>query len=118
MTNGSSSIDLTFAALADPTRRAIVSGLRGGARSVGDLAAGLPVSRPAVSQHLRVLTDAGLLSVEQQGTRRMYALIPQSVADLRRYLDNLWDDALAAYAAEARRQARAKTRSQKKETKS
>jgi len=97
-----------LAALSDGTRRAIVGQLRGGARSVGDLAEALPVSRPAVSQHLRVLTDCGLLTVTRSGTRRLYAIAPLAVQDLRRYLDALWDDALAAYAAEAHRQAQQK----------
>lgn len=95
-------------ALADGTRRHIVQELRGGARSVGDLAQVVPVSRPAVSQHLKVLSDCGLLTVTQQGTRRLYAIAPDTVAELRAYLDGLWDDALAAFAAEARRQAAAK----------
>jgi len=112
MTNLSATPELALSALADPTRRAIVGHLRGGARSVGDLASDLPVSRPAVSQHLRVLTDSGLLSVVQDGTRRMYRIAPDAVAELRHYLDGLWDDALAAFAAEARRQAHAQTSDQ------
>jgi DNA-binding transcriptional ArsR family regulator len=84
-------------ALADPTRRAIVERLRQGPCPVGTLAAHLPVSRPAVSQHLRVLSDAGLLHVTCQGTRRIYALNPAGMADLRAYLDDLWGDALAAF---------------------
>jgi DNA-binding transcriptional ArsR family regulator len=91
-----------IAALADPTRQAIVGRLRAGPLPVCDLAAGLPVSRPAVSQHLRVLSDAGLLTVRVAGARRVYALDPAGVRALRSWLDDLWDDALAAYAAAAR----------------
>lgn len=87
-------------ALADPTRRAIVDRLRNGPRSVGQLAHGFDISRPAVSQHLRVLTEAGLLDVASAGTRRMYRLNPQGLAALRQYLDALWADAFAACEAE------------------
>lgn len=90
-------------ALADPTRRAIVEGLRRGPLPVGQLAAPLPVSRPAVSQHLKVLAAAGLVEVSPAGNRRIYRLSPRGVEGLRRYLDHLWDDALAAFAAEAHR---------------
>ena len=90
-----------IAALADPTRRVIVNRLRAGPLPVRALAYGLPISRPAVSQHLRILTDAGLLSVTAQGTRRIYAIRPDGIADLRTYLDDLWGDALAAFARAA-----------------
>ncbi|SLN19672.1 ArsR/SmtB family transcription factor [Roseisalinus antarcticus] len=93
-------------ALADPTRRAIVEALRAGPKPVGVIAGGLPVSRPAVSQHLRVLTDAGLARVTPKGNRRYYELAPEGVESLRRYLDTLWDDALAAFADAARKSAR------------
>lgn len=89
--------DMTIAALADPTRRQLLAALRGGPMPVGALADRLPVSRPAVSQHLRVLSDAGLLEVETVGTRRLYRLAPQGVDDLRQYLDSLWSDALIAF---------------------
>lgn len=89
--------DLTIAALADPTRRQVLAALRAGPMPVGALAECLPVSRPAVSQHLRVLSDAGLLEVEVAGTRRLYRIAPQGVDDLRRYLDSLWTDALDAF---------------------
>ncbi len=72
---------------------------------MGELAQKLPVSRPAVSQHLKILSDCGLLSVSRQGTRRLYAIAPAAVADLRAYLDQLWDDALCNFAAEAQHQA-------------
>jgi len=86
-----------MAALADTTRRAIFERLGQGERSVGELAHGLPVSRPAVSQHLRVLKDAGLVSERRDGTRRIYRVEPAGVAELRAYLDRFWSDALAAY---------------------
>lgn len=96
-------IDAVFAALADPTRRHILEALRERPRSVGELAGGLPVSRPAVSQHLRVLEMARLVKVEPRGTRRVYSLTPGGLDELRRYLEDLWYDALGAYADEIRR---------------
>jgi DNA-binding transcriptional ArsR family regulator len=93
-------------AIADPTRRAILERLRAGPLPVCDLARGLPVSRPAVSQHLRVLAEAGLLVATPQGTRRLYALDPRGMEPLRRWLDGLWDDALQQFAARARLQER------------
>jgi DNA-binding transcriptional ArsR family regulator len=86
-----------FAALGDPTRRAIFEQLRGGARSVGELAASLPVSRPAVSQHLRVLREAGLVSGRKDGTRRLYSVAPEGVAELREYVNTFWDEVLAEF---------------------
>lgn len=97
-------------ALADPTRREVFERLRQGPRSVGRLAEGLPVSRPAVSQHLRVLKGAGLVSEEKVGTRRVYRVELNGLAELRRYLDGFWDDALAAFQAEADGDARAPQR--------
>jgi DNA-binding transcriptional ArsR family regulator len=93
--------EVTIAALADPTRRAMIERLRQGPIAVGALAAEMPVSRPAVSQHLKVLSDAGLLRVTQKGTRRLYQLDPKGLAELRAYLDGLWDDALRRFAARA-----------------
>ncbi|MFO0986738.1 MAG: metalloregulator ArsR/SmtB family transcription factor [Alphaproteobacteria bacterium] len=87
-------------ALADPTRRLVFERLRGGARPVGALAAGLPVSRPAVSQHLKVLKEAGLVREERDGTRRFYSIDPAGLGALRRWLDGFWDTALDAFAAE------------------
>ena len=84
-------------ALADGTRRAIVSRLADGPQAVGQLAAGLPVSRSAVSQHLKVLKDAGLVSERAAGTRRLYRLNPVAVAALRDQLDTFWQRALASY---------------------
>ena len=93
--------DLLLASLADPTRRLIIERLRNGPHDVRNLADGLPVSRPAVSQHLKVLSDAGLLKVRRQGTRRIYALCPEAVAAMRTYLDGLWTDAFDRFAEEA-----------------
>jgi DNA-binding transcriptional ArsR family regulator len=84
-------------ALADGTRRAVLEQLRDGPLSVGDVAARLPVSRPAVSQHLRVLKEAGLVSDQRAGTRRLYRVEPDGIAELRDYLDEFWDHALAAF---------------------
>lgn len=99
--------ELAITALADPTRRLVLEALRAGPQPVGALAKSLPVSRPAVSQHLRVLSDAGLLTVRSEGTRRLYAIDPKGADALRRYLDTLWDDALAAYANAAKDRASA-----------
>ena len=88
-----------FNALADPTRRAIFERLRKGPLAVGRLARGMEVTRPAVSQHLKVLRDAGLVAGEQQGTRRLYRIDPRGIQTMRKYLDQFWDDALAAFAA-------------------
>ena len=88
---------LALDALADGTRRSVFEQLRDGPLSVGDLAARLPVSRPAVSQHLRVLKKAGLVSDRRAGTRRLYRVEPEGIAELRDYLDELWDQALAAF---------------------
>jgi DNA-binding transcriptional ArsR family regulator len=85
-------------ALADGTRRAIVSRLAEGPRAVGELAVGLPVSRSAVSQHLKVLKDAGLVTERAAGTRRIYRLNPIALAALRDQLDTFWQRALTSYA--------------------
>ncbi len=84
-------------ALGDPTRRAVFELLRGASRPVGELAERLPVTRPAVSQHLRVLKDAGLVTDQRFGTRRVYRIDPGGVAALRAYFDGFWTEALAAY---------------------
>ena len=86
-----------WGALGDRTRRAIVECLAERPRAVGDIAARLPVSRPAVSQHLKVLKDAGLVSEQAVGTRRIYRLNPSGVAALRDQLDTFWNRALAGY---------------------
>jgi DNA-binding transcriptional ArsR family regulator len=83
--------------LGDPTRRAIFELLARGPRTVGDLAKLLPVSRPAVSQHLRVLREGGLVVSRAQGTRRVYRLDPDGLNSLRGYLDQVWSDALGAF---------------------
>ena len=88
-------------ALADPTRREILERLRPGPLAVGELAKDLPVSRPAVSQHLRVLKDAGLVHETRAGTRRLYGVEVRGLAELRRYLDTFWGDVLQAFKAEA-----------------
>ena len=87
-----------WSALADGTRRAIVSRLADGPQAVGQLASGLPVSRSAVSQHLKILKDAGLVSERADGTRRVYRLNPTAVAALRDQIDTFWQRALASYA--------------------
>jgi DNA-binding transcriptional ArsR family regulator len=89
-----------FAALADPTRRQVLERLTAGGRSVGEIAAGLPVSRPAVSQHLKVLKEAGLVSDEAEGTRRVYRIDPHGLAEARAWLDQFWGVALTAFKAE------------------
>ena len=86
-----------WAALGDPTRRAIIAALAERPRAVGELAAELPVSRPAVSQALKILKDAGLVSERASGTRRIYRLNPTAVAALRDQLDTFWSRALASY---------------------
>src|SRR3954462_5524390 len=84
-------------ALGDPTRQAIFERLVEGPRPVGELAAELPVSRPAVSQHLKVLKDAGLVIDRKAGTRRLYQVDPAGLAILRTYLDQMWERSLAAF---------------------
>lgn len=84
-------------ALGDPTRRRILELVRDGARPVGEIAKHVPVSRPAVSQHLRVLKEAGLVRDRHEGTRRLYSVDPQGLSALRAYLERYWDVALAAF---------------------
>lgn len=90
-----------FDAMGDPTRRQVLELLRGGERAVVELAAELPVSRPAVSQHLRVLKGAGLVTERREGTRHLYRVDPEGLAILRTYLERMWDDSLAAFKAAA-----------------
>lgn len=90
-------------ALADPSRRQILERLSGAPSPVGRLAEGLPISRPAVSQHLRVLKAAGLVSETRAGARRVYRVEPQGLAELRDYLDGFWGDVLTAFRDEAER---------------
>jgi DNA-binding transcriptional ArsR family regulator len=93
-----------FLALADPTRRHVFERLRGGPQSVGKIAAGIPVSRPAVSQHLGVLKKAGLVRDRAEGTRRVYYIDPNGLAAIRIWLDGFWADALSAFAAEVEKE--------------
>jgi DNA-binding transcriptional ArsR family regulator len=95
--------DKALTALADPTRRAVFERLRRAPASVSKLAADLPVSRPAVSQHLRALKLAGLVSDRPVGTRRIYYIDPDGLGELRRWIDQFWDDALEAFKREAER---------------
>jgi DNA-binding transcriptional ArsR family regulator len=92
--------------LGDRTRREIFERLRSGPRAVGELADGLPVSRPAVSQHLRVLKEAGLVVDRKVGTRRLYEVAPDGLLDLRDWFDGFWSDALDAYKDVVERKAR------------
>src|SRR5689334_4194037 len=91
----------SFAALADPTRRSVMESLRSGPRAVGEIARGMPVSRPAVSQHLKVLKEAGLVTNRAEGTRRVYYLDPKGLAALRSWLDQFWEQALSDFQREA-----------------
>lgn len=91
------SYGLAIATLADPTRRAVFERLRQGPASVGEIASGLPVSRPAVSQHLKALKDAGLVRDEARGTARIYRIHAEGLRELRDWLDGFWDDALARF---------------------
>ena len=95
-------------ALGDPTRRAIFERLRSGPRAVGEIADELPISRPAVSQHLRVLKEAGLVTERRDGTRRLYRVDPDGVAALRTYFESFWTEALASFKAAAEDEQRRK----------
>jgi DNA-binding transcriptional ArsR family regulator len=97
--------------LADPTRRKVFERLRAGPRPVNVLAAGLPVSRPAVSQHLKVLKNAGLVEERSEGVRRIYSLRREGLVELREWLDSFWGDALEAFKIEAEQSHKAKPRS-------
>ena len=92
-----------FAALTDPTRRAVFERLRNGPRPVGEIALGLPVTRPAVSQHLKVLKEAGLVDDRSEGTRRIYQIDPKGLGAMRAWLDQFWETALTAFAEEVER---------------
>lgn len=84
--------------MSDPTRRKVLENLKGKPRTVAEIAAKMPVSRPAVSQHLKVLQNAGLVNVEAKGTRRYYSLRREGLDLLRTYLDGFWEDVVANYA--------------------
>jgi DNA-binding transcriptional ArsR family regulator len=92
-------------ALGDPTRRAVLERLRHGERSVGDIAEGMRVSRPAVSQHLKVLKAAHLVTDRAEGARRLYAVDSAGIAAVRRWADGFWDEPLAAFKEAAEREA-------------
>src|ERR1700716_101431 len=92
--------ETALAALADPTRRQVFERLKSGPQAVGAIARGMPVSRPAVSQHLRVLKEAGLVTDRPEGTRRVYHIDPQGLGALRAWLGPIWGQALAAFQAE------------------
>ena len=95
-------------ALGDRTRRAIFERLRSGPLAVGEIADELPVSRPAVSQHLRVLKEAGLVRERRDGTRRVYRVDPDGLGELRDYFDDFWSEALAAFKAAAEEERRSR----------
>jgi DNA-binding transcriptional ArsR family regulator len=95
--------DKALSALADPTRRRVFERLKSGPKAVGSIARGMPVSRPAVSQHLKALKEAGLVADRPEGTRRVYFIDPHGLGALRKWLDQFWDDALAAFQAEVER---------------
>ncbi|WP_309604986.1 metalloregulator ArsR/SmtB family transcription factor [Phenylobacterium sp.] len=103
MTNSFALTTRAFSALADPTRRAVFERLADGPRAVGELARDLPVSRPAVSQHLKVLREAGLVTDRPDGARRVYQIDPQGLGQIRAWLDRFWDEALEAFKAEVER---------------
>src|SRR5713101_1064656 len=92
-----------LSALADPTRRRIFERLKSGPQAVGAIARRMPVSRPAVSQHLKVLKEAGLVVDQPEGTRRVYCIDPDGLGSLRAWLDQFWDQALAAFQSEVER---------------
>ena len=104
MANAKAAANAALNALGDPTRRIVFEKLARGPKSVGELADALPVSRPAVSQHLKVLKDAGLVADEARGTRRVYRIDPQGLGPLRAWLDRFWATNLAAFAAEAEKE--------------
>ena len=96
--------DKALAALADPTRRALYERLRRREHAVGELARALGVTQPAVSQHLRVLRKARLVRERRAGTRHYFTAHHEGLAELRRYVESLWDDVLSAYAASSQKQ--------------
>ncbi len=95
------SYQATLEILADPTRRTLVERMRSGPRSVSDLAEGLPVSRPAVSKHLRLMREAGVVRMTEDGTRNFYELDLRTLDEVRSYLDSFWDASLASFKAAA-----------------
>jgi len=91
-----------LAALSDPTRRLVFERVLAGPRSVGEIARGLPISQPAVSQHLRILKDAGLVAERRDGTRRIYSADPAALGELRDYVDGMWRNALDRFSEAAK----------------
>ena len=106
--------DSALSALADPTRRAILELLREGPRSVGELAEAVPVTRPAVSQHLAVLRHARLVTEERQGTRHIYRAQAEGLQALRAYLEDYWGEVLSQFVAEAKRERKTPSRRRKR----
>ena len=102
--------DSALRCLSDPTRRRVFERLRSGPKSVGVLAKGLPVSRPAVSQHLKALKEAGLVIDRSAGARRVYCIDPDGLGDLRRWIDQFWDQALASFKEEVEGSSQARGR--------
>ncbi|HEY0168654.1 MAG TPA: metalloregulator ArsR/SmtB family transcription factor [Jatrophihabitans sp.] len=94
-----SAAEAALDALGDPMRRRLLELLHAGPRPVGELAAELPIGRPAVSKHLRVLEGAGLVRHRSEGTRNLYALAPEGLTDVQQWLVGVWDTALAAFAS-------------------
>ena len=105
---------ISLAALADPTRRKVFEALRAGPLPVNVLAAGLAVSRPAVSQHLKALKDAGLVEQRSEGARRFYSVRHQALVELRHWVDSFWGDALASFKEKAERRQRKEKRKKRK----
>ncbi len=106
------SVERALDALGDATRRRVLLRLRRGSRSVGEIARGMSISRPAVSQHLKVLKAAGLVGVRSEGTRRLYAIEARGINAVRRWLDGFWDDALTSFKMAAEREAAQERRRQ------
>src|SRR5262245_58223375 len=104
---------VALTALADPTRRQVFEALQTGPKPVGVIAARLPVSRPAVSQHLKLLRQAGLVGDRPEGTRRVYFINPHGLQELRKWLDQFWDQSLVAFAAEAEKKTTIEERKEK-----
>jgi DNA-binding transcriptional ArsR family regulator len=100
MTRKKATAEAALNALADPTRRQLIERLKSGPRAVGDLARGVPVSRPAVSQHLAVLKAAGLVRDVADGTRRVYEIDPKGLGAVRAWLDDMWGNALERFSDE------------------
>jgi DNA-binding transcriptional ArsR family regulator len=96
-------------ALGDPTRRAVFESLRAGPRAVGEIAGKLPVSRPAVSQHLRALKEAGLVQDRRDGARRLYEVDPRGLEEVRTYLETFWEEALDSFKRLANAEAEGRT---------